>query len=56
MKQASYNPFDIAYEATGIGAMKKQLLEKLDDNKQGNYIEETYSKWRDLYLHALENK
>jgi len=28
----------------------------MEDSKSGNYIEETYTKWRGLYLEALINK
>jgi len=28
----------------------------MEDNKSCNYIEETYRKWRDLYMRALHNK
>ncbi|CDW75624.1 UNKNOWN [Stylonychia lemnae] len=55
-KQVSTNPFDLALEATSSRQVRSQLFEKMEDNKQSNYIEETYRKWRDLYMRALNNK
>ena len=53
---SSCNPFEMAMEAEFNRECRKQLLEKIDDNKTSNYIDETYRKWRDLYLEVLENK
>lgn len=43
----------MAMDSDYCGAYRKQLLEKFDDNKTCNYIDETYRKWRDLYINAL---
>ncbi len=63
-KANSYNPFDIAQDYRFDRDMQDAMVEKLDQapTKVGssiqtscssNYIEETYRKWRGLYMRAI---
>ena len=55
-KSNSYNPFDIAVEIKNEKELRHTLMDKMDDQKSNYYIEETYLKWRGLYIKALSNK
>lgn len=49
-------PFELAREEHSRRENRKQLLEKYDDDKSSNYIDETYKIWKSTFLKALENK
>jgi hypothetical protein len=60
-KQGSTNPFDLPFDVRGPlrgSTVTTAFTEKPDDDPKpiNYYINQTYRKWKEMYLEAINNK